>query len=310
MQLDILGILRRGGLRSVTHSDAMLFQCAISKLPGFSSNFLRGNQALIEDLSRCSPITSNIFIPVSFCRLTHMISMDELFAPHGISGCSLDAARSHVDAKILVGIMDPHDQFYKVGPLGLYHGCMYPIKECMTGVVVCDPFEFEKVSKLLNEKECFIPISLDEKMRLKKYAGMRTFTVKIPRFSISGDYEASNAHDAVQMALDEAFEDREASSFYRRKPKEFSAGFYLADPVIASDIVQEKTSLKTAQMIGFSVGDRVETGSTNGFFGGKRGYVVGINGRMVHVKFDDHSSVSYDMSLPASAVSLKKIRRL
>jgi hypothetical protein len=307
---SVVQIIRNCGMRTSGRKEAEIVISACCRLPGCSKEVISGNLNVIEDVMRCSPIASTIFVPMSFFRLSQSLHSNELYAEHTIAGCSLDAARNCVDAPILVSMIDPHHVFAKCGSVAIFRGMIPRFRECVSSTVVSDAQCAESVSCLMNSKQCSVPVSMDHRMFRSKFAQSRSYRVNLPRFSINGTYESESPAGAVQKALDEAFEEHDDSHLYRRKPKEFLADFYLMDPVIASDIVQDITPSKQASIIRFEVGDRVETVSTNGFMGGLSGRVVGVSGDVVVVRFSNNRLVKYDMSQPASAASIRPVRRL
>lgn len=310
MMEAVIQILRNCGFRTAGSDEAALVLAACRKLPGCASRVLHGNTRVIEDMMRCSPITSTVFVPMSFFRLSQSLHSDELYSEHMIAGCSLDAARNCVDASLLVGMMDPHQSFCKLGSVAAFKGTLRHFRECMSSIIVGDASSAEAVASLMQSKGCTAPVSLDDRMRRSKFASARNFRINLPRFGIKDVYEAESPAAAVQKALDEAFERLDERHYYRRKPKEFMADFYLMDPVIASDVVQDVTNVKSASIMEFQVGDTVETVTTNGFPGGQRGMVVAVVGDAVQVRFKDGRNVTYDMAMPGSAAALRPVRRL
>jgi len=310
MDESVLQILRNSGIRNAGVKEASLVLAACRKLPGCSHEVVHGNLRAVEDIMRCSPIAGTVFVPMSFFRLSQSAHADELYAEHPIAGCSLDAARNCVDASLMVGMLDPHHAFSKVGSVALFKGCLGRFRDCMSSIVVADPSCVDSVSALMHSKGCSVSISLDDRMRRSKFSSARQYKVRIPRFGIDDTYSGSSSAEAVQHALDEAFDSHASKSYYRRKPKEFTAEFYLMDPVIASEIVQDVTNVKQASIMAFQVGDMVETVSTNGFPGGRRGTVAFLDGDLVKVRFRDGRLMNYDMSVPGAAAALRPVRRL
>jgi hypothetical protein len=311
MTIDsVVQILRNSGIRNAGIKEASLVLAACRKLPGCSIPVSHGNMRVVEDIMRCSPIAGTVFIPMSFLRLSQSLHANELYSSHPMAGCSLDAARNCVDAPLLVGIMDPHHSFVKVGSVGLFRGCIPRFRDCMSSIIVADATSAEAVSGLMQSRGCAASISMEDRMRRSKFSSSRQYRVRIPRFGIDDTYTGSDPTAAVQHALDEAFEKQESNAYYRRRPKEFTAQFYLMDPVIASEIVQDVTSVKQASIMKFQVGDTVETMSTNGFLGGRRGLVNSVHGDLVTVQFRDGKVVNYDMSVPGAAAALRPVRRL
>jgi hypothetical protein len=74
--------------------------------------------------------------------------------------------------------------------------------------------------------------------------------------------------------------------------------------------VQAITEESKTAFTKMNVGDLVETGSTNGFFGGKKGRVCAIGSGKLTVRFSDGKEVSYDMNSPMFYATIKPIRRL
>lgn len=310
MNDSVVQVLRNCGFRTAGDGEASLVMAACRKLPGCARAVSAGNTRAIEDIMRCSPIASTVFVPMSYLRLSQSLLSDELYSEHIIAGCSLDAARNCVDANLLVGVLDPHHSFCKLGSVAVFKGTLHNFRECMSSIIVSDPSSAEAVSSLLSSCGCSASVSLDDRLRRSKFASGREYRVRLPRFEIDETYSAPSPTEAVQKALDEAFMRRDDRAYYRRKPKEFTAEFYLMDPVIASEVVQDITNVKSASIMEFQVGDTVETVTTNGFPGGKRGLVVAVVGDAVQVRFGDGKNVTYDMSMPGAAAALRPVRRL
>lgn len=308
---DILSMMRSCGMRNATMRDASVVMCAAQKMPGLGGQLSSGYTQSLHQLLKCSPIASCTFFPMSFFRLSQLLHSDEFYAHSPMPGCSLDAARNCVDADMFLGILDPHDRIRKVGPVGLFRGMMPRVRDVMSSVLVANPELADRVVNLMVGHNVGIPVSLDDRMRMSKFSSSESeFRVYVPRFKIDGVYTGISSEDALQKALDGAFDDTKSKQYYRRKPKEFTAAFYMMDPVIASTVVQAVPVESKTAFTKMSVGDLVETGSTNGFFGGKKGRVSSIGNGKLTVRFADGKEVSYDMNSPMFYAAIKPIRRL
>jgi len=291
--------------------DAFVVMCAAQKMPGLCGQLSSGYTQSLHQLLKCSPIASCTFFPMSFFRLSQLLHSDEFYAHSPMPGCSLDAARNCVDADMFLGVLDPHDRICKVGPVGLFRGMMPRVRDVMSSILVARPELADQVVKLMADHNVGIPVSLDDSMRMSKFSSSESeFSVYIPRFKINGIYTGSSSADALQKALDEVFDNTQAKKYYRRKPKEFTAEFYMMDPVIASTVVQAARVENKTAFTKMSVGDLVETGATNGFWGGKKGRVSSVGNGKLTVRFADGKEVSYDMNSPMFYAAIKPIRRL
>jgi len=285
--------------------------CAAQKMPGLSGQLSSGYTQSLHQLLKCSPIASCTFFPMSLFRLSQLLHSDEFYAHSPMPGCSLDAARNCVDADIFLGILDPHDKICKVGSVGLFTGMMPRVRDAMSSVLVARPETADQVVNLMVDHDVVIPVSLDDRMRMSKFSSSESeFKVSIPRFNLDGVYTGISSADALQKALDGAFDKIKSKKYYRRKPKEFTAAFYMMDPVISSTVVQAVPVESKIAYTKMMVGDLVETGSTNGFGGGKKGRVSSIVNGKLTVRFSDGKEVSYDMNSPIFYAAIKPIRRL
>jgi hypothetical protein len=311
MTIDRVQQLLRNSRKPSSARDASVLMCAMSFLPGLDKSIACGRWQDVESLIKCSDITNHIFVPMSMLRLSHSLYTNSLYAEHMIAGCSLDAIRNCVDASILVGLMSSDLPFSIAGSVGVFRGNMSRFGDHAATVVTSDPICAQKITELMSRQGFHIPVSLDNCLqRVKMASSQESFRIKLPRFGIDKVYEAGSSDEALQMALDQAYEQDPSRHYNRRRPKQFTASFYLSDPVIAADVVEHVPHTKKASIIGLDVGDMVETKSTNGFFGGLRGRVASVKGSQVMVNFNNGKTVTYNMDEPISASSIQKIRRI
>ncbi len=311
MTIEKVQQLLRNSRKPASTRDASVLMCAMRFLPGPDKSIACGHWQDVESLIKCSDITNHIFVPMSMLRLSHSLYTNSLYAEHMIAGCSLDAVRNCVDASIMVGLMASELPFSIAGSVGVFRGSMSRFGDHAASVVTSDPNCAQKISELMSHHGFNIPVSLDTCLqRVKMAASQESFRIKLPRFGINGVYEAGSSEEALQKALDQAYEDDPSRHYHRRRPKQFTAAFYLSDPVIAADVVEHVPHVKQASIIRFDVGDMVETKSTNGFFGGMRGRVSSVRGSQVTVAFSNGKAVTYNMDEPISASSIQKIRRI